>query len=171
VTKPKRHVRLGFSEQRDRTRADVRAFARWVFLHVVADINPEVLASLEDVTADDAVSLSAWAQRWHLSDDWCLAYARATVRAWRTWPTLPRCWMDRDDDGELYQPRPGRHTPRPKKKAEHFRWLVAYQVLGQPYRTPKTREACIVLAELLGLTLRTPDKGWTRRNRQRQRPH
>jgi hypothetical protein len=175
VTRPKLPPhRLGFSEQRDRTAADVQVYARWIFLRYVARLAPAVLRELANVPPRDEVddideqALSVWARPWNLTDSWCLAYARSTWRVWQKYPTAVHTyWCDRDDvKGKLYKPRPGLQAPRPLKNPEHFEQLARYQVLGEPYR--QHRKACQDLARLLGLTLRPAEQGWTRRNRQRK---
>jgi hypothetical protein len=179
--------RLGFAADKARRAVDVQRFAQWVFLQQVADATPDVLWSLHAVAADRVVgvaldepntdALQRWAEEWHLTDPWLLAHARATWRAARghdleqakVWRA--RAWSDRDDlKGRLVpaRSRRGLAADRPLKKPEHFVWLVQYQVLGQPFRTPTINEACHTLADLIGLTLREPEMGWTRRNRQRQ---
>jgi hypothetical protein len=188
VTKRKGTIDLGFesADVHDRTVDDVQAFARWVFLNdFVRRIKPKVLSSLAEVPCDrvleqiepdepDPGALVAWAQSWQLTDDWCLAYARATYRAWRHHPTLSgRVWCPRDDEsGALYQPRPGRQAPREQKDPEHFNWLVAYQVCQHPYgfiaasehrSSDAIRDAVHRLAKLIGLTLRQAARGGARR--------
>ena len=47
---------------------------------------------------DDYDELCAWAKRWHLEDEWCLAHARSTSRFWGNYPQARRhYWIDRDD--------------------------------------------------------------------------
>ena len=53
---------------------------RRLFLERAAIVEPDLLRTLRSVTADDADALWAWAERWHLTDDWCLVLARDTAR-------------------------------------------------------------------------------------------
>lgn len=170
MTKSKTNIRLGFSQQGDRTAADVVSFARWVFLGFVSRAEPLVLKTLGDVDPEldyGEVALTAWAHRWHLTDDWCLAYARSTVWKWKAVPAgLGRYWFDRDDEpaprsGSRY----GRQAPRPKKDPAHFELLARFQVCERTYAelAPKaglspeaTRAAITALAKLLKLTKRKP---------------
>lgn len=62
-------------------------YRRAVFLHFAEQIQSELLPSLADVGLDDEAALSAWAQRWHLTDPWCLALARHT--RWMMNPQSP----------------------------------------------------------------------------------
>jgi GNAT superfamily N-acetyltransferase len=59
---------------------------RRLFLERAATLEPDLLASLRRVTADDARALSSWAKRWHLTDPWCLALARDTARWYAAQP-------------------------------------------------------------------------------------
>jgi hypothetical protein len=173
--------RLGFADDPRRTVDDIRDFARWVFLQHIASLAPAVLETLRVLTPQpsagpcldgpDETALQAWAASWHLCDPWVLAYATASWRAWRRWPKTPLVWHERDDlAGTLVRrSRWGQRVPRPLKHPEHFSWLVQYQVLGAPYRTPTIREACHRLAQILGLKLRPAERGWARRNQQRKR--
>ena len=52
---------------------------RRLFLRRAALIEPDLLASLRQVDADDLHSLSEWAKRWNLTDCWCLGLARDTA--------------------------------------------------------------------------------------------
>jgi hypothetical protein len=53
---------------------------RRLFLKRAAMLEPRVLATLRKVRADDELGLSNWAERWQLTDPWCLALARDTIR-------------------------------------------------------------------------------------------
>jgi hypothetical protein len=188
VTKPKYPPhRLGLHSRNapDRTSEDIVEHAQDLWLRYVARLAPDVLRSLKGVPGrfrhlgideahdePDPGALTVWAGEWHLTDAWCLAYARSTWCAWRRYPQLRRdVWCPRDDiKGRLFKPRPGRQALRPLKAPEHFEWLVRYQVLGQPYKaiSSDARNACIRLAKLLNLRLRPAERGWMRRNRARQ---
>lgn len=50
------------------------------FLERAAIVEPYLLKTLRNVSANDADALRAWATRWHLTDDWCLVLARDTAR-------------------------------------------------------------------------------------------
>jgi GNAT superfamily N-acetyltransferase len=62
---------------------------RRLFLERAAMLEPDLLATLRRVTADDAHALSSWAKRWHLTDSWCLALARDTARWYAEQPDAP----------------------------------------------------------------------------------
>jgi hypothetical protein len=53
---------------------------RQLFLCRAALAEPNLLASLGQVNADDSEALVKWATRWNLTDCWCLALALDTVR-------------------------------------------------------------------------------------------
>ena len=59
---------------------------RRYFLERAAIIEPELLATLRRVAADDVDALLAWANRWHLTDRWCRVLARDTARWYATDP-------------------------------------------------------------------------------------
>lgn len=176
--------RLGFGADPWRTEADVRAFAQWVFLQLLQAEHPAVVRELASMTEAEAAlasveqsantpaALRAWAARWHLTDDWCLAHAEATLRAFRWRPLAVRVWHDRDDVGGFL---PGDHpvaaAPRPLKHGDHFRWLARYQS-GASYHTiaaatgadvKTVHEACASAAAVIGLTLRPARRGRPRR--------
>lgn len=160
--------RLGFDAMGDRTRADVREFARFAFLREAAAAAPDLLASLDAVPAGrggapDAAALRAWARRHHLLADWVICYARASWAAWRQLAPCPRVWFDRADGPgtRWYRSRYGRQAARLRRSADHVAWLVAYQVQGRPlsecapYAAPRhARAAMAALARFLGLRLR-----------------
>ena len=172
MTAPKyRGRRIGFGGDDARTGDDVRAFGRWVYLQVIADEMPDVLVSLGAVpgaSAPDPASLASWAARWHLTDDWCLAYAVATWRAWRRWKG-PRVWHDGDDGaGWLVADHATPPALRPLRHGDHWRWLVRYQVGGQSCAciaaaagtsSPVVHEAIRRAADLIGLTRRPALRG------------
>ena len=56
------------------------------FLERAAIVEPDLLKTLRSVTADDADALRAWAERWHLTDPWCLVLARDTARWYAAHP-------------------------------------------------------------------------------------
>ena len=179
MTAPKHHPRrLGFRDDSDdatQTSENVQDFGRWIFLQTVAKEAPAVLETLHAVSRETDVP--SWAARWGLTDAWCLAYARATWRNGRAYPTTRTSWHDRDDQigewSDSEQPR----RPRVLKDPIHFSWLVqfhcqpngptSYAALADRYDTnPQTvHEAVRTLATFLGLTLRV-----TRRGAPRKRP-
>ena len=59
--------------------------SRRLFLRRAAVLEPILLETLQGV-ADNEHALSAWAERWHLTDRWCLALARDTLRWWAADP-------------------------------------------------------------------------------------
>lgn len=176
--------RLGFADDPYRTTADVVEFARWVFLQLVVRLKPDVLEQLRAIAParapgsestheePDPAALKDWATTSHLRAPWCLAYARASWRSWRRWPTSALAWSERDDlEGEQV-PRRSRRAPRPLKNPAHFTWLVKFQVLEQSYsriardagvHVQTVREACRGLAALMKLPLRKTRRGRPRK--------
>jgi hypothetical protein len=59
---------------------------RRLFLACASTPEPELLATLRNVRINDKRALSAWAQRWHLTDVWCVLLARQTLRWWTNNP-------------------------------------------------------------------------------------
>ena len=183
---PKLKRRIGFAldnQGRSRTLARgggwapaVVREARWLYLSVFARECPRAMAELSRLPYGDASALDAWLARWGLqstdpTDDWARAHAEATRRAWaRFWSSRPQprklYWFDRGDlSGQLCDDTLPREA-RPLKHVEHFLWLVHHQVGAQIVRAAdrKTvREAVAILAERLGLHIRTPPRGPRRR--------
>src|SRR5688572_22372688 len=89
---------------------DPIASARVHFLLALREVEPRIvedlrqIARVEDRKHDDASRLADWAKRWSLSDEWCLAYARATVQLYGEHYTSPKtlCWnLDLGGSGAL----------------------------------------------------------------------
>lgn len=59
---------------------------RRLFLVRASTLEPELLATLHSVAANDKRALSAWAKRWHLTDRWCVLLARDTAHWWTSNP-------------------------------------------------------------------------------------
>jgi len=59
---------------------------RRLFLKRAGVLEPELLATLTGIAPDDKCALSKWAQRWRLTDRWCLALAKDTIRWHRSHP-------------------------------------------------------------------------------------
>lgn len=59
---------------------------RRLFLVRAAALEPEFLATLRNVSVDDKSGLSAWAERWKLTDGWCVLLARDTLQWWDVHP-------------------------------------------------------------------------------------
>lgn len=184
MTKPKHPPHwLGFRDGLDdpelepyrRTAEDVVEDAQWLFLLHVARDMPDVLISLHSTVHADANgeiderSLTEWAERWHLTAEWCLAYARATWQAWQQTPSMSRnYWCPRRDGvGALVDDNPEESAARRLKDPAHFTWLVRYQCGRESFRKiagspdddgPRgtVRDAVRRLAEFLHLTLRPP---------------
>lgn len=55
---------------------------RRLFLVHAAQLEPELLSTLRKVAIDDERALSAWTERWHLTDRWCVLLAHDTLRWW-----------------------------------------------------------------------------------------
>ncbi len=119
--------------------ASLRDSARWIYLQTLARVHPRMLR-MTAIAFDDP-ALSRWLEAWGLvssdpHDDWCRAYASATLRAWERYPTSPRVWYDRDDvEGEKVPddddgPRP--QAERPRIVPAHVVWLARYQT-GESY--------------------------------------
>ena len=151
--------------------------ARCVYLDVLAEIAPDVLRELRRLADDEDTTVRAWAERWRLTDAWCLAHARATRRLWRDYPGAPTCWADRDDLAGMLVPEPAPVVPRPLKMPHHFVWLARYQ-LGEDWSAmaphqpvpaidgggvrvdvSTVRGAAIALARYIGLTMRPTRRG------------
>jgi hypothetical protein len=60
---------------------------RRFFLARASTLEPELLATLKNVPVKDKRGLSAWAKRWHLTDQWCVLLARDTARWWTSHPS------------------------------------------------------------------------------------
>jgi hypothetical protein len=60
---------------------------RRLFLARASTLEPELLATLRNVPVKDKRALSAWAKRWHLTDQWCVLLARDTARWWTSDPS------------------------------------------------------------------------------------
>jgi hypothetical protein len=56
------------------------------FLERAAIIEPQLLETLRAVAANDEQELASWAQRWRLTDRWCVVLARDTIRWWASQP-------------------------------------------------------------------------------------
>lgn len=161
--------RLGFSRAPYPRANDVQRYGQWIFLQVVAQTVPDVLATLGDVAVDDPEAVRAWARRWHISDDWCLAHAHSTLRLWTRYPRIQHdYWADRDDLSGFRVPDESIEAMRPLKTLEHFDWLVRYQVRQESFaaiasadgrRVQTAHGAVITLARLLGLSLRPSQRG------------
>ena len=192
MTQPKNGPRqLGYRHDHDPE--GPRRKARLLFLHALARRFPTVLDDLADVPLDDEKALDAWARVHHLSDAWCLAYARATRATWDWFPRCRRTWFDEDRPARLrYIGDAVWHVPskgtvfvdevtecsepmpkRPLKDGEHFAWLARFQ-MGENYRsivkdvgrdTGGVHEACRLLASMMGLTLRPTRRGRPRKAR------
>ena len=59
---------------------------RRLFLARASTLEPELLTTLRNVAVKDKHGLSAWAKRWHLTDQWCVLLARDTARWWASNP-------------------------------------------------------------------------------------
>ncbi len=59
---------------------------RRLFLVHAGQHEPELLSTLRKVAIDDEHALSAWAERWHLTDRWCVLLAHDTLRWWANNP-------------------------------------------------------------------------------------
>jgi len=59
---------------------------RRAFLKRASDLEPELLATLTSISPEDSYAISKWAERWRLTDPWCLALAKDTIRWHRTDP-------------------------------------------------------------------------------------
>lgn len=59
---------------------------RRLFLIRAAELQPELLATLRNVSVDDEKALSSWAESWHLADPWCQLLAHETLRWWAAHP-------------------------------------------------------------------------------------
>ncbi len=147
---------------------DLREIARWIFLETIADLEPDVLATLRALSPD--APLEAWAAPWGLADRWCLAYAAATRARLQRWPDRPACWYEPDGlSGKLIPDESEAIDPR-LKDPQHFRWLVRFQVQGRSYlalsravpaaSVQTVHEAITTLATWIDLTLRPAPKGW-----------
>lgn len=164
--------RVGVREDLHRTEEDEQDFARWLFLQEVARQAPDALRELRTITLDGsgepaAEALLTWAGRWHLSDPWCLSYARATAREIRRLSPDFNVWFDCDDVGRQLTDADYSDPTRlpPRKDPEHFVWLVQRQILGWPFakiqahstfpsKHPRTVEtACKRLSAFIGLSL------------------
>ena len=56
------------------------------FLERAAIIEPQLLETLRAVAANDEQELASWAQRWRLTDQWCIVLARDTIHWWASQP-------------------------------------------------------------------------------------
>jgi hypothetical protein len=120
---------------------DLRDYARWIYLHTLSCVSATVLEELGTISEDDESALLNWQIKHGLKsddprDDWCIAYARSTIRFWRRYPNEPRAWCDRDDrSGELVPANARsrrRQAKRPRVSPAHFVWLARFQ-LGATY--------------------------------------
>lgn len=59
---------------------------RRLFLAQAAELQPKLLETLRELSVDDERALSAWAERWHLTDRWCKLLAHDTLRWWVAHP-------------------------------------------------------------------------------------
>lgn len=59
---------------------------RRIFLARASTLEPELLATLRNISVEDRRALSAWAKRWHLTDRWSVLLARDTLRWWTNNP-------------------------------------------------------------------------------------
>ena len=150
--------------------------ARWQYLVRLAALYPAVLEELRALGVADGPAFEAWARRWRLTDDWCRAYAAATLEAWARWRPSGTYWFDRADRGAIWEPTV---RPRPRlKEPHHFDWLIRYQrgatfsslaprarvrkADEEPYEridAGTVRDACRTLADFMGLTLRRTSRG------------
>ena len=64
---------------------------RRIFLARAAELQPELLVTLRKVSVHDERALSAWVERWHLTDRWCRLIAHDTLRWWIAHPEV-RGW-------------------------------------------------------------------------------
>lgn len=142
--------RIGFAIAGPLTRfvqqdaADLRGCARFLYLETLACVTPDVLNELAAIQTSHDPALRDWLQRWWLvssdpADDWCMAHARGTRRAWLNDPT-PRVWHDRDDvSGEIVSGRRRKQADRWLLSPAHLVWLARVQT-GESYsniaRTP-----------------------------------
>lgn len=59
---------------------------RRFFLVRAAELEPELFSTLRNVSPDDEHALSAWGERWNLTDRWCFSLAKDTRRWWTNHP-------------------------------------------------------------------------------------
>ncbi len=59
---------------------------RRFFLARASTLEPELLATLRNISVKDRRALLPWAKRWHLTDGWCVLLARDTLRWWTNNP-------------------------------------------------------------------------------------
>ena len=189
MTAPKHDPRrLGFRDGRDdparepyrRTAEDVVEFGRWIFLDTVAREAPLVLTTLHAIPRRagrmSESALTSWAVRWRLTDDWCLAYARAAWRIGRADPAIPRASAIAMMSEAAWEGATQPSVPRPLKHPQHFSWLVEFQcqpdgpityarMATRDYAKVQTvQEAVQRLAGLLSLTLRPVRRGAPRKS-------
>jgi hypothetical protein len=187
---------------------------RRLFLVRAARHEPKLLLTLRQIAVNDERALLAWAERWHLTDRWCVLLAQDTLRCWANNPETqgwefegtgifagffpfrieplqlgpfyhdPTWRRGRDFEkyvlGEVrqalneYRARIEadalaaglKRAPR-KRAAEHFDWVVRYQVEGESFASiaqsasykfnggrQTVRKAIVELAEYISLTLR-----------------
>ena len=140
----------------------IRDNARFAFLCVVQEIEPEVLRSLAD-----AVSMTLWATRWHLNASWVVDCARATREDWRTWPALTgQAWSESIHVGGGWAAEGVRSSgPAAYREQRHFEWLARVLVRRERYSSlaiaanisPQTvQQGCAALAAFIGLPLLPP---------------
>lgn len=109
--------RPGHSTSRDHRRLD--------FLHSAAQVKPELLQSLREIGPDDDAALSAWAQKWNLTDPWCLALARLSLEYWKSNPKSTTWDFVKDGDEVLlflYSRREPLPHDAPDIKIDRIRW-------------------------------------------------
>jgi hypothetical protein len=167
----------------------VRDYARWIFLQTVSREVPNVLRTLADVPAEITVAgwalddtpheatLTAWADRWHLTAPWCLAYAGATWRFWQRHPAAQHTyWVDRDDlTGVWLESEQGPSARRPLKDPQHVTWCAWYQCCEHQHSYASIAQASGVpdvqtvhaaiqgVARLIDLQLRSTRRGRPRK--------
>ncbi len=153
----------------------VRAHARLLFLFTVDEVEPSVRQALYRIDSSDGVSLGIWAERWHLSAPWCLAYARETLADRQRFGVGHSCWSDDPADApgwfEGDAPKTLERRNRLRNR-EHFHWLARAVVKREPYTTiaddahqavATVSDACGRLAEFIELPLMPRRRGRPRR--------
>jgi hypothetical protein len=156
---------------------DPVASARVHFLAALRRVQPKIVAELRQIARDgrkqsDSTRLADWSKRWHLVDDWCLAYAMATIELYRNHLTESKtlCWnIELGGSGALVSDeRPAKSKWKPlTKKPEHFRLLAQFHVnprfaeLGRTLgkKRAATERAIKRLAVAIGLTVRIAPRG------------
>jgi hypothetical protein len=152
---------------------------------VVSDL--KAIAAMRLSPTATTRALTVWANRWRLTDDWCAVYAKATIERYAVYGgnVLAWDWTIDHDGGGFWGDTPPKPDSTLWKKPEHFVWLARYQVMRESYTAiargtspywiavdhgrikqavadpdaARVRQACLAVADAIGLTLRASPRG------------